>query len=463
MSHQRTYYGLLEGSRRMIPVEILGYSRYSFLVRLPGTGKGEPPPLPEGRFSVTADAKTFELGRCRLLPAEGHPPDEARVVFLDEQVDVSELFARGRVSISDTGLFNLRLILNQKDLVSQAFKEYSANLSFELNVYKQFFDDLDRKYAREPAAVQEYLRLMVLEREGMEFLELFDEKVKGLQACTAGLSREENEAHGFFFRNQVWDFILQSAFMARTNLKPRGYAGDYQMMKMIYENEYVGRSIFARLLHQYPVNVKAAQAVRNRRRIVADVVRSLVHERRNGDAVDVMSVACGPAAELADFFTDAASVARIRCTIVDQDEEALHTAANGARALERELGVAPVVRQISDSVRAMLRIRDLPGAWGKYDFVYSLGLFDYLTPPVARVVLERLYQTLKPGGRIIVGNFHRQNPDRVFMEYWLDWVLFYRNQREMMELAEGIPDAQRRIFFEDTGCQMFLELTAPLG
>lgn len=91
--------------------------------------------------------------------------------------------------------------------------------------------------------------------------------------------------------------------MLRTNLKPRGYAGDYEMMKMIYENEIMGKSLFARLLHSYPLQIPAANAVRNRRRMIADQIREAVENHDNSD-FRAMSVACGPADEIGEAFSD---------------------------------------------------------------------------------------------------------------------------------------------------------------
>ncbi|GAH98529.1 unnamed protein product, partial [marine sediment metagenome] len=64
------------------------------------------------------------------------------------------------------------------------------------------------------------------------------------------------------------------------------------------------------------------------------------------------------------------------------------------------------VDYLNASVRTMLATRQLIKEWGQFDFIYSMGLFDYLTPPVATAVLGRLYQLLKPGGDMLIGNFH---------------------------------------------------------
>jgi extracellular factor (EF) 3-hydroxypalmitic acid methyl ester biosynthesis protein len=89
-----------------------------------------------------------------------------------------------------------------------------------------------------------------------------------------------------------------------------------------------------------------------------------------------------------------------------------------------------------------------------------MGLFDYLTPPVARAVLEKTWDLLLPGGTLVIGNYHFQNPSRVYMEYWGDWPLYYRTEQSLMDLASGLP-GEKVISFDPTGCQMFLRLERP--
>ncbi len=455
---QQSIPGLVQSNGTSLNVQVSGHTNYSFQIRLPEE-PANPPEFHADRFMIELDRNEIELGRCRLLAMNGSPSTDYTVLLLDGIVDVVDLIGKKRLTVYDTGLFNLELILNQKEKVSASFKEYSSNLTFELNVYKQFFDNLDRLYLREPGPVQAHLQQMTIDREGQAFLAFFDLKVQELTEHANRHSKDENEAHGFFFRRQVWDFILHSAFMVRTNLKPRGYAGDYEMMQMIYDNDVVGYTIFSQLLNSYPLRIAAAQAVRNRRTMMAETLRSEV-ESHNGSGFRAMSVACGPAEEIGEAFSGCSTPPSIHFTLLDQDTEALRAATNGIQQLEAEKGWPMSVHYINDSVRSMLRIPDLANEWGQYDLVYSMGLFDYLTPPVARAVLTRLYQLVRPGGRLLVGNFHSSYRDRVFMEYWLDWVLFHRTEEEMLELAAMLP-GESRIFFEETGTQMFLEVRAP--
>ena len=74
--------------------------------------------------------------------------------------------------------------------------------------------------------------------------------------------------------------------------------------------------------------------------------------------------------------------------------------------LETDLSIKLNVNYLNESVRTMLTTKQIAEKWGKFHFIYSMGLFDYLTPPAARVVIQKLFQLLEPGGEMIIGNFH---------------------------------------------------------
>jgi extracellular factor (EF) 3-hydroxypalmitic acid methyl ester biosynthesis protein len=172
----------------------------------------------------------------------------------------------------------------------------------------------------------------------------------------------------------------------------------------------------------------------------------------------ILSVACGPAWELRDLLLTTDDVERFHCALLDQDTEALELAGEGIRRIEEARGVRVSVEEVVESVRTMLRIRDLPARLGRFHFVYSMGLFDYLTTPVARAVLARLWELVLPGGTLLVGNFHTRSPSRTYMDYWCDWSLCYRTEEEFLALAAGLPNAAVTLSYEETGTQMFMRL-----
>jgi extracellular factor (EF) 3-hydroxypalmitic acid methyl ester biosynthesis protein len=252
----------------------------------------------------------------------------------------------------------------------------------------------------------------------------------------------------------VWQFILRSEFLTRTNLKPRGYSGDAEMMAMAYENQYRGARVFDQLLHRHPLMTPAAHAVRNRRKVIAAEMSAATP----GRVRRFFSVACGPACELSDVLTSAELAGRWEGLLLDQDSEALDAARREVEGISARVGVPLEVGFVNDSVRTMLRTAELAARFGTFDFVYSMGLFDYLTPPVARVVLRRLAALLRPGGTLVVGNYDLGNPTRHYMAFWMDWVLYLRSEADLLALAEGLEGVRASVSRDSTGAQLFLRL-----
>jgi len=191
--------------------------------------------------------------------------------------------------------------------------------------------------------------------------------------------------------------------------------------------------------------------------LIADEIRSAINGRSSEDQqLDILSVACGPANELADIFVSDKYPSLLNLTLLDQDDEALREALSTVKGIEKKIGFHLNVSYVKESVRILLKHRELHEKLGQFDFIYSMGLFDYLTPPVARVVANRLFSLLKPGGKIVIGNFHLENQSKWFMEYWHDWVLYYRDQDEMRSMIKSSEKDIINVIFEDTRNQMFL-------
>jgi len=78
--------------------------------------------------------------------------------------------------------------------------------------------------------------------------------------------------------------------------------------------------------------------------------------------------------------------------------------------------------------------------------------------------LKQLFDLVKPGGSLVVGNFNRKMPTdiRFVMEYICDWKLIYRDEDEVLEFAKAISENQidgaPQILLEPMGLNSFLKV-----
>jgi extracellular factor (EF) 3-hydroxypalmitic acid methyl ester biosynthesis protein len=451
---------LVTAGDEVIPIYAKQASKYSLWVRFLNSHNfkdGEE----FAKLIIPVNGDSAKLGPCRLLSEPNIDGYAGRITFITDFFDLDTLLSNNKIVKLQSEFLNLPLVLAHKENIFREFKDYTSNINYDLNVYKNLFDKLDSEYQGEPEDVKSLVQRAIIDTEGLKFRRYFDENLEKLESIVKGFSKEEHERHGFYLRKQLWNIIMCAPFMARTNLKPRGYSGDSEMMRMIYANEYAGDSTFAKILNKHPLDHPGSQAVRNRRTLISKKLTEIKNRRRNhaDGQCRVLSVACGPAFELKDLLSSPEDIDTFHFTLLDQDKYALFEAAVLVDHIEKTLDRKIGVNYLNESVRTMLATRNLEGQWGRFDFIYSMGLFDYLTPPVAAAVLKKLYELLSPGGEMVIGNFHVSNPSRYYMEYWLDWVLYYRSESDFKELLGDAPSAVMNVSFEDTRVQMFLHVT----
>jgi hypothetical protein len=271
-------------------------------------------------------------------------------------------------------------------------------------------------------------------------------------------NRARAAAHIEHWRAALHHHWLQAPIVSRCFHKPLGYAGDYAMMNLIYRNMPEGDSPLARALHQHTNSSLAATAVRSRRRWIVQQIQAHAAGRRG--RYQITSMACGPAVEMSDLVRESFLADRADFTCIDQDAEALAHASAGLNETIASSGRAATARYERWSVKNLLAGTDV----GKQDFVYSLGLFDYLNDRTARRFTEVLFQLVAPGGRLVIGNFGPDVDARFTMEMICDWFLIYRTPSQVFDFTAGLPDdAKVRVTAEATGTNLFLVVDKPAG
>ncbi len=268
--------------------------------------------------------------------------------------------------------------------------------------------------------------------------------IDGLRTVRRGLGSEDWKtlSSEVVLKHDIAELLFQCPLTRRSNQKPRGYAGDAELLDHIYGLGSAALAphpaTIAGQVYFYTVNSPACRAVRRRREILAreiDAAARLSGPRKP----QMLSIACGHLreAELSDA-VQSGSIGRF--VALDQDEESLAEVARAYGGLGVEASVG--------TVRSIIARKSI---YKDMDFVYAAGLFDYLSEPVAMRLIERMVEFLRPGGRLLIANFTPAVPDVGYMETFMDWWLLLRTQDQMRRLFGSLPeDSVRDIeLFED--------------
>ena len=274
------------------------------------------------------------------------------------------------------------------------------------------------------------------------------------------ISDDVRAAIGARLQSELLPLMLLSDNGERWYAKPRGYAGDYLSIARMYEDEPRGHGRVGAALDRCFLNLAAVRAVQNRRGLLAAEIRASIegnHSRPDaggGTCTRVTSLACGPARELFDVYETLSDRSVLASTLVDID---LHALAHVADQRDR-MGLRRQMTLLSDNLVYLASGRSKP-SFGDQDLVYSIGLIDYFDDRFAVKLLDCIHGTLRPDGRVILGNFHPRNVTRAVMDHVLDWKLIHRTEEDMNRLfaASAFAGPCSRIFYEEQRINLFAE------
>lgn len=243
------------------------------------------------------------------------------------------------------------------------------------------------------------------------------------------------------------EMVHQDPYTLRAYEKPRGYAGDAVMLDYVYGGTppegttEVGKRVF-----DGTTRLSNGLSVIERRDYIAALIDRTAREV---DGPQILSVACG-------YLREAQVSEAIRLGGVgtlyalDQDAESL-------AVVEAEKPSAAIVT-VNSSVKTLLRGKV---GYSGLHLVYALGLYDYLTDPVARKLTTMLYGMLAPGGKLVVANYTPDSQGCGYMEAFMNWVLIYRDEAGLRACAADVPASEivsQQTFRDRYGNIVFIEV-----
>jgi extracellular factor (EF) 3-hydroxypalmitic acid methyl ester biosynthesis protein len=273
---------------------------------------------------------------------------------------------------------------------------------------------------------------------------------------------ELEPAHRAFAQAAIHPLILRAPFVYRTYAKPLGYAGDYQMVNQILNDPREGQSTYFELVNFMFLQAGVAQAHRNRVDILEErLLRAAAQAQAQGRRLRVLNVGCGPAAELQRMAAGTAELEHVDVVLMDFSEETLAFTSSALETAATQAGKSPLrITLRHESVNQLLKRSSREQgiqAQDQFDFIYCAGLFDYLADKACARLIGYFDHHLRPGGELLVTNVHAFNPERFWMEHFLEWYLIYRDERNMEALfPDSLPGV--KTYTDATGINLFAEV-----
>jgi extracellular factor (EF) 3-hydroxypalmitic acid methyl ester biosynthesis protein len=364
----------------------------------------------------------------------------------------------------------LAVLAEQRRKLPEAWRAAVGDVRQLLEDLRTEVDAIERAESYDPLRRRDEERQLfeaLRERWGTAFYE----SVTELHEMSVGLDDRTAVLGRSYASSMLMPLLMACPLHKRSYEKPLGYAGDHRMMELCFAEEPAGEGLFGRFLFSIAQSYTLARAVVSRELVIRQALRQAV-AAPGTKPVRVLAVAAGPAMELRRWLEEITVLDRqVELILIDQDRKAHESAHRQLTRilLERHHGLLPVtVRCLHLSVSQLIS-RNAPPEQRRLmdetltglDLVYSTGLYDYLTEPVALRLTRRLYRFLGPGGRLLLGNLSVASDTTWILDYVLDWPLIYRSGQELLDIGSGLEPApaQSTITSDRTGRCLFLDVT----
>lgn len=444
------------------------------------------PVSPEEKCEIEIEGQLFSVlnyspfGLALLFPQGEVAPDTCRSSFIFNDIEVSivhlkavrkETLGDGQQLIAYEVLGEpihvelIEVIRDVSDLTAQQktlmAEEMQIPHEFRRQVYeiKDWLESMRKginsiettfhsRSKEEQTQIEETVAQTVSDHLDKNFVPFLDDLFKKTESCDKATMNTCVD----FFRKKLKELIYESPLAHRSISRPLGYAGDYEMMNIIYRNELVGTSLFGKCLHKYYIEKPAAQAVRNRADYLIMAISRLFEKKKEGP-LKILSVASGPAMEIQRIISEVREYNHrdIEVHLLDQDVTALKHSQRRIYEMKIKNQCNFDFKFINQNIKHVIT-RGLEEK--DYDLVYTAGVFDYFTDPVAQMAAQKMFDSVKSDGELIIGNFSDENPNEVEMKFFLDWDLIYRSEKDLHRLF-GSLSSKLRVEKESNGINLF--------
>jgi extracellular factor (EF) 3-hydroxypalmitic acid methyl ester biosynthesis protein len=226
--------------------------------------------------------------------------------------------------------------------------------------------------------------------------------------------------------------------------KPRGYAGDFEMIDRLY-TKYISPNAHLAKWDRFSQQQGAVQAVRNRPLYLEKVILGHLKKKKN---LKILNIGSGPGRDMYYFFNKHMLNGSLQVAFdcIEQDPHAIAHARNLCHDF------LPQIEFLRGNILRYQLTK-------KYDIIWASGIFDYFNDRIFVRMLKKLLPALKPNGECVVGNLSFENPTKNYLDI-LEWHLHYRTTGELKDLAglSGAKGKKITVGREATGINLFLHI-----
>ncbi len=305
---------------------------------------------------------------------------------------------------------------------------------------EQFFTSDVSRYLQEITVFEDRFAGEALQDPELRgvFADAGDRVIAEGERVVADLDKQTTKRVKEAFREAIRPWTAGNPSIERFLKKPRGYAGDFAMMDMGYDNQPALTGGLAGVFDRYFLD--HFECVRQRKDKLRETIRQYLYDpTRRGSPLQMLSLGSGPCREWVELDrqyrltpTERAKLNRTRLTGIDKDPEAL---AYGRSRLEGNSLLSSVELAEQDLFQ-FTKAERWRSREQSYDLIYGLGIANYFYDATLENIIACAFTLVKPGGELMITHKDSRTFNFPVAEWVCDWVFLKRSAEEFSHLFE---------------------------
>jgi len=235
------------------------------------------------------------------------------------------------------------------------------------------------------------------------------------------------------FRNSIRKYIFKSPLCKYGYIKPKGYPGDYKIIEAIYNTKpLASKNTIGYLFDQFLLQDEYVQSIRDRKDKMKILLKNYISKNKS-DKVKILNIACGSCREIRELLNEGFYTNKIiEFVLIDQDKECL----NYSKKFLKGFPSNYKFHFLQSNVYSFFRNDTFEKKFGKFDFIYSIGLADYLSDMVLGDMILKGFGRLTKDGRFIIAHKNLKEFESIPSDWVCDWIFIPRNRDDVNTLLK---------------------------
>ena len=241
--------------------------------------------------------------------------------------------------------------------------------------------------------------------------------------------------------------------------KPLGYPGDFRMMNYIYDygDKYLGKSSYEKFVNYYTCRVPICRCNRNRKEYLKENILKVILDNEHKKVVKMTSIASGAAREMLELLASGKIDRDVELTLYDFERKIEDYINLEYKKIPKKLKDKLKINYIFKDIKELILKNTVDDQLNGQDFIYSIGIFDYLPERVAIKMCKKIFGLLNEGGKMMLCNASENNAShRAYYEVLGDWNMIYRNEDDFIRWGDSIGSHSRKNFGEPDSLKRYL-------